>query len=323
MMRPTPVRKTRRGRMFAGALMMGILAAAVALTAGQALAASASTPAGTPVPAQLGSSRVAFEHPVVVSGTLPAGAAGDTLRLQFLPARGTSWRTLASTRSSRSAHYRMTVRLRRSGYLRVVDVSAPAATVSPPVIAHTASDPVQHVAVAPAWQVPNGSLASLGGQPVALRGRLEPELSGRLVRLEATRGHGWRTVARARTGRHGGFVLRFRPAGSTEWLRVRFSGDAANTKSTAPVGTAAVYSPGVASWYDDGGSTACGFHAVYGVANRSLPCGTKVSFSFGGRTVTATVDDRGPYVGGRTWDLSQTTAGALGFGGVGTVWAAY
>ena len=37
--------------------------------------------------------------------------------------------------------------------------------------------------------------------------------------------------------------------------------------------------------------------------------------------MTATVDDRGPYVGGRTWDLNQNTAAALGFGGVGTVWA--
>ena len=33
----------------------------------------------------------------------------------------------------------------------------------------------------------------------------------------------------------------------------------------------------MASWYyDDAGATACGFHAHYGVANRTLPCGTKV-----------------------------------------------
>jgi rare lipoprotein A (peptidoglycan hydrolase) len=37
--------------------------------------------------------------------------------------------------------------------------------------------------------------------------------------------------------------------------------------------------------------------------------------------VTAVVDDRGPYVGGREWDLNQNTARALGFGGVGTVWS--
>ena len=68
-------------------------------------------------------------------------------------------------------------------------------------------------------------------------------------------------------------------------------------------------------------ATACGFHAGYGVANSTLPCGTKVTFRYGGRTVTAVVDDRGPFVGGREWDLNQNTAGALGFGGVATVWS--
>ena len=56
-------------------------------------------------------------------------------------------------------------------------------------------------------------------------------------------------------------------------------------------------------------------------ACRMLPCGTQVTFHYGGRTVTAVVDDRGPFVGGREWDLNQNVAGALGFGGVGTVWS--
>ena len=86
-------------------------------------------------------------------------------------------------------------------------------------------------------------------------------------------------------------------------------------------GQMTVFRAAEASWYNDGGNTACGFHAGYGVANRTLPCGTKVEFRYGGRSVTATVDDRGPYVGGRDWDLNQTTAGALGFGGVGLVWS--
>ena len=57
------------------------------------------------------------------------------------------------------------------------------------------------------------------------------------------------------------------------------------------------------------------------MANRDLPCGTQVTFRYGGRTVTAVVDDRGPYVGGREWDLNQNTAAALGFDGVDTVWS--
>lgn len=60
--------------------------------------------------------------------------------------------------------------------------------------------------------------------------------------------------------------------------------------------------------------TACGVlytRTVVGVAHRSLPCGTLVAFSYGGRTVIAPVIDRGPYVAGRTWDLSGGLCRAL------------
>jgi rare lipoprotein A (peptidoglycan hydrolase) len=57
-----------------------------------------------------------------------------------------------------------------------------------------------------------------------------------------------------------------------------------------------------------------------GVANKSLPCGTRVVFSYHGRTAVGIVDDRGPFVGGREWDLSGGLAAALGFNGVDTVW---
>ena len=90
---------------------------------------------------------------------------------------------------------------------------------------------------------------------------------------------------------------------------------------SAPAGSLTVYKGSVASWYDDGGETACGFHAYYGVANRTLPCGTHVRFMRGGRKVTAVVDDRGPFVGGRDWDLNQNTASALVFDGVESVWS--
>jgi len=75
----------------------------------------------------------------------------------------------------------------------------------------------------------------------------------------------------------------------------------------------------VASWYQDAGQTASGWHAWYGVANRYLRFGTRVLFRYRGRTVIAVVDDRGPYVYGRTWDLNQNTAGALGMWSVATV----
>jgi rare lipoprotein A (peptidoglycan hydrolase) len=72
----------------------------------------------------------------------------------------------------------------------------------------------------------------------------------------------------------------------------------------------------VASWYYDAGRTASGWHAYYGVANLFLAFGTRVLVAFHGRSVEAVVDDRGPYVYGRTFDLNENVAQALGFSGV-------
>ena len=45
---------------------------------------------------------------------------------------------------------------------------------------------------------------------------------------------------------------------------------------------------------------------LVGVAHRTLACGTLVTFRnpANGRTVTLPVVDRGPYVSGRSWDLT-------------------
>jgi rare lipoprotein A (peptidoglycan hydrolase) len=78
-----------------------------------------------------------------------------------------------------------------------------------------------------------------------------------------------------------------------------------------------------ASWYGPGlwgRSTACGVTlrpTTIGVAHKTLPCGTMVRFVYQGRTVTAPVIDRGPYVRGRAWDLTAAASEALGFEGVG------
>jgi rare lipoprotein A len=42
---------------------------------------------------------------------------------------------------------------------------------------------------------------------------------------------------------------------------------------------------------------------------------------YDGRTVEVRVIDRGPYVAGREFDLTEATKQALGFGGVGEVWS--
>ncbi len=306
---------TRRRHLVAGVLTLA--APAVAALSMPALAAAASGQ----VPAHLRTDRVAFGRPVVVSGVLPATDAGQRLVLQFLSAGGRTWQSLSATIVGANGHYRLSAPLRHSGDVRVLGGGSGSGTG--PVIGEAATSlaaGAHHVSVAASLRVRPQPLTSLGGAPLSLSGRLLPGLSGRVVWLQAGTGHGWRNLAATKTGPGGRFTLRFTPRG-TEALRVRFSGDAANARVSAPAGTAGAYTPTVASWYNDGGQTACGFHAFYGVANKSLPCGTKVTFEYGGRSVSATVDDRGPYVGGRTWDLNENTAAALGFAGVGTVYS--
>jgi len=83
----------------------------------------------------------------------------------------------------------------------------------------------------------------------------------------------------------------------------------------APTG---VVVAGPASWYGpgfDGRATASG--AIFDqeaptVAHRTLPLGTILLIHYGGRSVLALVNDRGPFVGGRVLDLSRGVAAALG-----------
>jgi peptidoglycan hydrolase-like protein with peptidoglycan-binding domain len=73
-----------------------------------------------------------------------------------------------------------------------------------------------------------------------------------------------------------------------------------------------------ATWYGPGlygNRTACGGRlrrSTLGVAHRSLPCGTRVTFYHAGRFVTVPVIDRGPFRRGVEWDLTAAAARALG-----------
>lgn len=83
------------------------------------------------------------------------------------------------------------------------------------------------------------------------------------------------------------------------------------------------YNVSIASVYTDyGDPVACGgvLHvSTLGVADKTLPCGTKVIFRYGGRAIEVPVIDRGPYIAGREWDLTGATAEALGFPGLGAI----
>jgi Lytic transglycolase len=50
---------------------------------------------------------------------------------------------------------------------------------------------------------------------------------------------------------------------------------------------------------------------IIGVAHRTLRCGTMLVLEYRGRTMTVPVIDRGPYIAGRTLDLSNATRLAI------------
>jgi peptidoglycan lytic transglycosylase len=326
-MRPRrPKRTPRAVPMSAGALILTVPAAAVAagITQADAPGAAAAGPLQRPV---LTRHELAFGAKLEVRGTAPALAAGGRVALEFKGAGIRHWRSLATATTGRVGRYRLRARVPRSGIVRVAGLASPDASAAagelhgPPATAASPSA-AQYVVVRSALRVADRSRLDRVGRRIQLRGRLLPAVRGRRVRLLAGSGRRWSLLASTRTGRQGRFRLRFRvPLSGAERLRVGFSGDRFSDTASAAAGVLRPLVPAVVSWYYDAGNTACGFHARFGVANRTLPCGTRVTFRYGDRQVTATVDDRGPFVAGREYDLDQTTAAALRMGGVATVLA--
>jgi len=71
------------------------------------------------------------------------------------------------------------------------------------------------------------------------------------------------------------------------------------------------WSTAVASWFDDAGGTACGVHYLRGLASRTLGCGQAVHLCFRGACEIAYVEDRGPFVDGRLFDLNPGARDAI------------
>ncbi len=97
----------------------------------------------------------------------------------------------------------------------------------------------------------------------------------------------------------------------------------ANAAMTPASGTGHSFS-GIASFYgnESGSKTASGQHFNQNAmtcAHRSLPFGTRLRVTHGGRSVIVTVNHRGPFVRGRVLDLSTGAARAIGLGGIGQV----
>lgn len=165
----------------------------------------------------------------------------------------------------------------------------------------------------------------LKGNGLAVRGKVRP--SGRHRVKVVIRGRDTQ-VRRVRTKADGTFALRWGPERTGSYAvraygahsrRVRASHSVPRRLTSYRFAHASYYGPGL---YGNG--VACGgtlSPGTMGVAHKTLPCGTKVRLRYRGRTVTVPVIDRGPYVAGRDYDLTEAVKERLRFPGIGTVLA--
>jgi peptidoglycan lytic transglycosylase len=183
-------------------------------------------------------------------------------------------------------------------------------------------------------------LQARAGQRVAVIGAVQPGAAGLRASLQVRRSRGWHTIDRDRTVASGRYVLRARvrrPMSAPARVLVRRPASAAVSapapapagrsghRERQPLGRLNVYRWANASWYGPGlygNPLGCGgtlSAGKLGVAHRSLPCGSRLTLRHRGRTVRVRVIDRGPYVGGREYDLTAATAQRLRFSGHGAI----
>ena len=188
------------------------------------------------------------------------------------------------------------------------------------------TEPTARAAQALRIAVRHSKLDVRAGNRTAVAGRVAPAAAGLIVSLQVKRGRLWKPIDRDRTDAAGRYRLRerLRETGSAR-VRLRLAQAPGVLPGKRRLGRLNVYRYAQASWYGPGlygNRTGCGGTlraGRLGVAHKSLPCGTMVTFKHGGREVRVPVIDRGPYVGGREYDLTAATAQRLGFRGHGAI----
>jgi hypothetical protein len=190
----------------------------------------------------------------------------------------------------------------------------------------TSTPTARAAAMTPRIGVRHRKLNLRAGRRAVVAGRVTPVAQGLTVSLQVERGRGWRTIDRDRTDAAGRYRLRerFRSTLSRR-ARVHVAPAPGVLRGRRRIGRLNDYRYAQASWYGPGlygNRTGCGgtlYAGRLGVAHKSLPCGTMVTFKHGSREVRVPVIDRGPYVGGREYDLTAATAQRLGFDGHGAI----
>jgi rare lipoprotein A len=228
----------------------------------------------------------------------------------------------------------MTMTARRRGLRRsalAAGALAIGSVAAMPSTAHAQTTPGADAAAAPQPDTVTVSVKrhALSGQRVKFGGKLGSGADGRRVLIQQRAGEAWKTVARSRTEQGGRFSAYWRPTG-TGRKAIRAFGPGVDGAAPAVrqlKGGVTVYVARAASYYGPGlygNKLACGGRlspGTVGVAHKSLPCGTRITLHNKGRTLNVRVIDRGPYVGGRYYDLTAATKQKLGFGSTGSVWS--
>lgn len=227
--------------------------------------------------------------------------------IQFRALGADHWQAARRTRTSALGRFSERIAVKRSGRFRAV--SDDGRTTKPKEIRVRS---VTRARVERSARV---------GQTVRIEGRVAPGGTRRKVTVKVAG-----DKIRTRTSRDGTFRARWKPHGAgTAKVRVRAAGNRIAAGSAAKAGRVHVFRPAEASYYGPGlygNGVACGGTlqpGTIGVAHKTLPCGTRLTIRYHGRQVHTKVIDRGPYVAGREFDLTEALRDKLGFGGVGTI----
>jgi rare lipoprotein A len=195
-------------------------------------------------------------------------------------------------------------------------VTAGIAGAQDTVPALTGSGPEASAAGGPTHVTLNGRRNVMAHRVVTFRGRVTPGGSRPVIVQIGGR------KLRAHTRDDGAYKVRWRaPRSGVYSARARVDGSAVRSHRVR----VNAYRPAEASYYGPGlygGGLACGgtlTPSKLGVANKTLPCGARVTLRYRGHTVTVPVIDRGPYAGNREYDLTSATKAKLGFPSTGTV----
>jgi rare lipoprotein A len=225
---------------------------------------------------------------------------------------------------------RMTRRLTAATLLPVVAVMSTTALAAAPGLAQepSATEPPLEETEAPDNRVPSKTKIKadrnvMAGKPVKVTGTVKPAVDGQQVVVHVP---GKDKVTR--TGPGGKFQVKFGVGGAGEYkVFASAQGTDTTTGSDSKAVKVTAYRQAQASWYGPGlygNGLACGgtlTPGTIGVAHKSLPCGTQLTLRYHGKSVEVQVIDRGPYVGGREFDLTAATKQRLGFPSTGTVLA--